>query len=140
MSSFFVVFAMAICGWGGAYVAKARGKKPALWAIICALSPLAGVLLLAASSRPSAKRPQLSVPEAGMSTTGSFSQAELKRWKTLVELDPDIAAAAAIARKKGIGCEMILAEKYLTLNDKSYLQPALEEALAENAKKADANL
>lgn len=137
---FFVLFAMLICGWGGAYVAKARGKPPAIWAVICALSPLAGVLLLAASSRSPAKRPQLSFAKAGMFTTGSFSQADLNRWKALVELDPDIAAAAAIAREKGIGCEMMLAEKYLTLNDKSYLQPALEEALAESAKKADANL
>lgn len=140
MSSFFVIFAMVICGWGGAYVAKARGKKPAIWAVICALFPLVGVLLLAASSRSPAKQPQLSFAEAGMSTTGSFSQADLERWKTLVELDPDIAAAAAIAREKGIGCEMKLAEKYLTLNDKSYLQSALEKALAESAKKAEPNL
>jgi hypothetical protein len=75
-----------------------------------------------------------------MSTTGSFSQVDLQRWKKLVELDPDIAAAAAIAREKGIGCEMMLAEKYLTLNDKSYLQSALEKALAESAKKAEADL
>lgn len=75
-----------------------------------------------------------------MSTTGSFSQADLERWKTLVEFDLDIAAAAAIAREKGIGCEMKLAEKYLTLDDKSYLQSALEKALAESAKKAEPNL
>ena len=61
-------------------------------------------------------------------TAGSDSMA---RWHALVDVDPDIAAAAAKARAAGADYERQLAEKYLTLNDKQYLAAALEKVLAQ---------
>ncbi len=51
------------------------------------------------------------------------------KWAALVELDPEIEAAAAAARAHGEGCERLLAEKYLVLDDKQYLQSALQKAV-----------
>lgn len=54
---------------------------------------------------------------------------DLRRWNTLVELDPEIAAAAEQVRAAGPGYEMQLAEKYLAVNDKQYLAAAVTKVL-----------
>ncbi|WP_407052111.1 hypothetical protein [Methyloraptor flagellatus] len=60
----------------------------------------------------------------------SLSPADLAKWNSLVELDPDIARAAEQARAYGSRYEMMLAEKYLPLMDKAYLQAALDKVVA----------
>jgi hypothetical protein len=57
----------------------------------------------------------------------------MRQWQTLVELDPEIAAAAAKARAAGPHVEKLLAEKYLALNDKQYLEAALTKALEQSS-------
>ncbi len=61
--------------------------------------------------------------------TSTASAALPAKWAALVELDPEIAAAAGKARAYGDGCERLLAEKYLVLGDKQYLQSALQKAV-----------
>ena len=53
------------------------------------------------------------------------------KWKALVDLDPEIATAAAQARSRDAECEAFLAQKYMVLGDKTYLDAALKQALAD---------
>jgi hypothetical protein len=56
-----------------------------------------------------------------------------RRWSALVEVDPEIAAAAAEARELGPTYERSLQSKYLALNDKAYL-PQIMQRLREAAR------
>lgn len=72
---------------------------------------------------------QTAQPKAAQS--GNTGAQDMARWNTLVELDPDIAAAAKQARDAGYAYERQLAEKYLAVNDKQYLAAALAHVLEE---------
>ncbi len=117
---FGIVFAVI-----GSNMARARGRDPAIWAVICFVSCLIGVIILAMSGPASS--PTLAQPSQNLES--------LKKWEVLVELDPEIRAAAATARALGPRYEQILAQKYLALSDKTYLAAALEAV----SKQADAD-
>lgn len=98
-------------------MARSRDRDPAIWAVICFLFPLIGVLALAISGgapRSSANR--------------GVAGEEGKKWQVLQELDPDIRAAADRIREADPSYEGLLAQKYMALNDKNYLKAA-EEAV-----------
>lgn len=78
---------------------------------------------------------QTAQPKATQSSGDTTAQ-NMARWNTLVELDPDIAAAAKQARDAGHTYEHQLAEKYLALNDKQYLAAALAHVLEEAQERA----
>ncbi|MGO8005029.1 hypothetical protein [Rhizobium ruizarguesonis] len=65
------------------------------------------------------------------SAVAAFPDADLAKWKVLVEVDPAIAAAAAKAREHSVTAANLLARKYMVLQDKQYLDAALEKAIAE---------
>jgi hypothetical protein len=65
---------------------------------------------------------------------GSLSSVDLQKWNNLKEVDPDLADAARQAAALGMLAEMILASKFLSLNDKSYLPALLENAKAAYSK------
>lgn len=117
----------SICGFLGGSIASSKGRSFAGWFAICFLTGLIGLLIVALIStenKPAA---------APLLTENTNSgNTDIKRWTTLVELDPEIAEAAATARQHGGKTEAFLAEKYLTLNDKQYLNAALQKAIEAN--------
>jgi hypothetical protein len=100
-----------------ANVAKERGKSPgAYFALAFFFSALIALLILLASSASVARK----------DTTEIASDEQSEKWRALVDLDPDIAAAAQRVRALGPGFERLLAKKYLAIGDKSYLEAAVE--------------
>lgn len=133
-----ILIILLVCGFIGSGMAKSRGKDPTAWFFICFLTGIIGIIILAVSGSPAVATENASHSYAATPARAALSQGagaiDLKRWRTLVELDPDIAAAAKIARDKSDICERLLAEKYLVLNDKTYLQAALDRALADSTE------
>lgn len=104
-----------------------RGRSSAAWFFICFLTGLIGILILAVSGPVGGSaqaQPQQAIAQAGF---------DRRRWETLKDVDPDIAAAAAEVRQFGGVYEDMLADKYLALNDKTYL-PAMVAKLKEAAQ------
>ncbi|WP_027684165.1 hypothetical protein [Rhizobium leguminosarum] len=127
-----------ICGFIGSAMAKGKNKEPVLWFVICAFTGLIGIIILALSKAEQAG-PVVAISQDGQTSTRviAMKPEDWKKWQALVDLDPEIAAAASTARNRNPECEVILAEKYMTLNDKNYLSAALSKAVAEiNAKEA----
>jgi hypothetical protein len=118
-----IVVVMLVFGAIGGFWASSKSLNPWLWALLCACFPVIGLIILAF------QRPALLPVTGGMGTD---------RWSALVEVDAEIAAAAREARSLGHGYEDMLAQKYLALNDKSYLPNLLETIRA--AAKAEPNL
>lgn len=113
---FIVLLVAVVSALIGGSMASNRNKNPIVWGLICFLFPLIGLIILAASGTDPAVGPVLSLPRG----------VDYNRWNTLKEVDPDIAAAASEAQKIGPMAEHRLAEKFLTLNDKSYLPTLLQ--------------
>lgn len=111
----------------GAKMARSRQRDPAIWAVICFLFPLIGVLALALAGSAS-----------GASVGGDMSADLGKKWSVLVELDPEIRAAAERVRAKGMRYEALLAQKYMAINDKAYLKAA-EDAVHKQAEEDEVN-
>lgn len=104
-------------------IASGRGHSGILFFLVsCFLSPLVGLLL--ALVIPS-KSPVAQLPAATAPSSNDL------RWQTLTEVDEEIQEAALAARAKGADAEKKLAEKYLAVNDKQYLQGILENVLNE---------
>ncbi len=113
-------------------MAGAKGKDQVAWFFICALTGIIGIIILAFQPPDTASSPmQRAVLRSG-------EREARKRWAALVELDPDIAAAAEKARSYGPACEELLADKYLTLNDKAYLAAALAKAISASQVRTEA--
>ena len=112
---FFVIYLAiaALLAWLGAKMASTRGRDPVVWAILCFLFGLLGILILA-----------LMGDASGTKTNARLSTEQKRKWTALVDLDPEIRAVAARARAHGEKYEVMLAERYLALGDKSYLQAA----------------
>lgn len=111
----------------GSSMARSRQRDAALWAVICFLFPLIGVLALA-----------LAGPASGASAGNTISNELVKKWSVLVELDPDIRAAAERVRTRGAPYEALLAQKYMAIGDKAYLKAA-EEAVLRQAEQDEQN-
>lgn len=109
----------------GARMARRRHRDAALWALICFFLPLVGILMLAIAGDAHNERGA----SAGNSDNGHNRWI---RWQALIDVDPDIRAAATRVRAFGSQYEEQLAEKYLALNDKKFL-PALVEKTLEDA-------
>ncbi|TIT72669.1 MAG: hypothetical protein E5W60_04410 [Mesorhizobium sp.] len=126
------VFAMI-----GYNMAAARNKDPMTWAILCGLTGLIGVLILAATGEAKAEAPQepfrlrddrdLRAAKPVDTPAPTYDKA---KWEVLKEVDNDISRSSAMALQLGAKYEQQLAEKYLTLGDKTYL-PALLTKLKE---------
>lgn len=97
----------------GGVMASNRNRSVIGWALVCFLLDLIGVVILAVAGDANAG------PQAEKA-------ANFKKWKTLTEVDPDIAAAAARASAIGAHVEQALAEKYMVLNEKTYLNSIVE--------------
>lgn len=117
-----IFLAVLGCALIGAGMASGRNRRPAVWFFICFLSGIFGVIALAFMGDAPAEA----------SPASSAVALDLRRWHALVDVDPEIAAAAAEVRQHGTYYENVLAEKYLVLNEKVYL-PTLVAKVKEMA-------
>lgn len=119
---FMMIFAII-----GAVMAGSRNRSPFLWAVICFFTGVIGIIILAVIGTD--REPiVIAAPET--------PQIDWVKWKTLVDVDPEIGRAAAQAREKGSHAEEALAKKYLAVNDKTYLQAILKSVLDDVASGA----
>lgn len=109
----FLVFGF-LFGFIGSRMAASRQRNVAVWAVICFLFPLIGLIVL------------LVIGQAAPDTNPKTSKG---KWNTLLEVDADIRQAAETARARGPAYEAMLSQKYLQLNDKSYLPGILTSVL-----------
>lgn len=134
----FLLVIPLIFGVLGAAIAASKNRNPIGWGLLCFLLPLLGLIILVFQKTQTSTEEKIAVALAGadMAQIGSGGRSsanvvESPKWKALVELDPEIADAADKARRYGVYYEALLAQKYLPLNDKQYLQGALEKVLEE---------
>mgnify|MGYP001766682543 CR=1 FL=1 len=126
-----IIAAGLILGLIGGAIASAKGRSFFGWFLICFLTGGLGILILIFMSSADARHDELvKAVNSIASPTGGIASADLAKWRSLVELDPDIAAAAARVRVFGEQFERMLAEKYIPLNDKTYLQSAVDKVLS----------
>lgn len=137
---------MAIFAFVGFKMAESRGKDPVLWAILCGLTGLIGLLFLAASGQakrePDTTKPyepaQIPPPSSsGETSPPKTATYDEKKWAILKEVDPEVRAAAQEIAALGPAYEADMAEKYQVLNDKTYLAPivaAVKERAAQVAE------
>ncbi len=115
-------FSSGPCGWisGIAGFAGYLAYNPIIFWISAAVIALGIVIDASATSRreQSLKLPVHSNAIVGESANINYDK---NRWRTLVEVDPEIAAAANQIRSIAPWAEDELASKYLVLNDKRYL-------------------
>lgn len=127
---FVIVFLLAdlVLGLVGGVVAAVKKRSFFLWFLICFFTQGTALFVLIFLSSTDARHAELmkSLNDLAAASGG----VDLAKWASLVELDPEIAAAAAKVRAHGEKYERMLAEKYLPLNDRAYLQAAVDKVIA----------
>ena len=79
---------------------------------------------------PSSARPQPSFPRASIEAIqGPIASYDKSKWQTLVKYDDDLRNAAARVRPFGDVYEDELAEAYLAVNDKTYLESIVKKVV-----------
>ncbi|MCE1236104.1 MAG: hypothetical protein LWW93_07065 [Hyphomicrobiales bacterium] len=123
-----VLLADLILGVVGGAVASAKGRSFFSWFLLGFLTQGFALFVLIFLSSTDARHAELvkSLNDIAASTGG----VDLARWASLIELDPEVAAAAETVRRHGERYERMLAEKYLPLNDRAYLQAAVDKVIA----------
>jgi hypothetical protein len=140
-----------VCAFIGAEMAKNRGRDAAVWAVICFLFPIVGILALAIAGGDG-RHPVQSVTNSqskygnqldatavsnalpAASPLSSASQA----WKTLKEFDIEIRQAAEALSPFGVDAEERLAKAYLAVSDKALL-PSMVAKIADDEEKVKAD-
>jgi hypothetical protein len=130
-----------LAGLLGGFIAQAKGKDVALWGILCAMLPLAILILAFLSSETSAARKAVSsrpVPQPVLAADrpAPVAARENPAWKTLVEFDADIQEAVAKLLAFGQHAEERLAAAYLSVNDKGLLPSIVTKIVADEEQRA----
>ncbi len=124
----------------GAGMAKERNRDAAAWGLICALTGLIGVIALAiagkADAQPNYNADMISrdsdynrIPPRPIAEV-KLKNFDEKKWLALLEVDDELSNAASALRPFGSQYVEDLAEKYLILNDKTYLSTLVEKIKA----------
>lgn len=109
--------------------ARKTGRDALTWGLVGFFTGGLGLFVLSRFSRPGELNLMpVHAPEAVLGP-GGLTQAEHERWSILKEVDPEIRAAARRVAEQGDEFEFNLAKKYLVLNDKSYLEGAVDATL-----------
>lgn len=102
-------------------VANSKGKD--FWGYFLLslfFSPLIGILILIASASNGGSKTTIDKP--GLP----------EKWSILKDIDPEIRSASERARNLSYQHELVLAEKYLTLDDKKYLEDLLKSVMEDD--------
>jgi hypothetical protein len=124
---FMVMIVFAIIG---GFFAKSKGRDPLGWALICGMTGIIGIIVLAFMSNGN----EAQVAQGVFALAVRYDE---KKWSVLADVDPDIRAAIARVEPYGAKWTAVLAEKYLAVADKTYLEALVENVIAE-AKAAPA--
>lgn len=147
-----ILIVWVVCAFVCAFMASSRNRSPGLWFVLGLFFGLIAVLILAVIGPDEHAVTHQAVPSSPLaSASTSFIPAteeprsvapaslpqryDRRRWQILVEVDPEIADAAAIVREFGNSYEDELAEKFLALNDKTYLNAIVDRLRADAATK-----
>ena len=114
----FLVLVAVVAGLIGMGIADSKGLNKGLWFVVCALFPIAILFVAFAKS----EKPSVAAAEA--------KGYDVSKWKTLVEVDSEIANASKQILEYGQQAEDELAEKYLNLMDKNYLPTLLSNLIS----------
>lgn len=128
---YFIIFIAFVSGIAGWFIAASKNKDPMIWAVICAFFPISIFILLfmkAAEGLGGDKDIFLS-PSRGAGITLDELKYDRPKWLILKDVDQDIAAAVRQVEVYGAQYEHELAERYLTLGDKSYLNSIVDHLL-----------
>lgn len=134
---FVILIACGIIAFLAARHASATGRDPVVWGLVGFFTGGIGLIILGlVDKRPneiSASR-SLGVHRAPSDVSVRLPSAapepagyDLRRWQALIEVDDEIAAATEQVKAYGDQFEHELAQKYLALNDKSYLAPLVKK-------------
>jgi len=122
----------------GTEMARARNRDVAVWGLICFVTGLLGIIVLAVVGDESSEDTDSRAPRSGNQLgyvpreTVKKSYDE-KKWSALKEFDPDIAQAAAQVAKFGSVAEDRLATAYLAIGDKSLLSAMVGKLVTEES-------
>jgi hypothetical protein len=119
-----ILGALVLFALVGGVMASARNRKAILWMAICFITGFFGIIALAVIGRAG---------RSGSSSLNKHPGFNMEKWNTLKEVDAEIAEAAAEAHKVAPYVEIRLAQKYLALNDKSYLPQLLKSVVEKSA-------
>ena len=125
-----ILLVMIVFAVIGAVYAKSKGRDPLGWALICGVTGIIGIIILAFMSNGNQS-------QASQGLLVSSARYDDKKWSVLADVDPDIRAAIAKVEPYGAKWIAVLAEKYLAVADKTYLDAIVESVIAE-AKTAPA--
>lgn len=138
---FFWWFLIAIVG---AFVgALIDGWRGALWGFF--LGPIGWIIVAirrlesreAPKSKHHVKAREMKEPKEAVAILANKSEAyDVKKWNILKEVDPEIKAASDRVVAVDPMLDAVLAEKYLHLSQKEYLQPLVDKLLADAAQKS----
>lgn len=139
----FLLLLWLACGVVTAIIASNKGKSGVAWFFLGCVLGVFGIILIAVLPSETATTirvvnewpepardahaAQPSLPRAPVPAPGGSSH-DARKWQVLKEVDSDVATAAARVAALGARYEDELADKFLALNDKSYLQ-AIEERI-----------
>jgi hypothetical protein len=118
----------------GAFWAASKNRNPFLWGVLCFLLPLIGQVLLAVVGDDKPLDTKIAQAISAQSETPASVSYDKKKWDALVEFDEDIRNAAETVRPYGQEFVDRLADRYLSLNDKSYLPNILTKLAAESER------
>lgn len=139
------VLALVWIIWALVYLAVAAivgaiidGKRGALWGFF--LGPIGWIIAAirrlehrdrSKVSKASTRSDQVTIDEKAVTDAPRY---DARKWGLLKEVDPDIKAASDLVVAVDPSLDAVLAEKYLGLSEKQYLQPLVENLLAQAAE------
>lgn len=136
-----------ITGFIGARIARRKGRDTTVWFLICALTGGLGIIaLLIGEDAPDHAPRQLqtfrSLPPLPSSKSARTPPYDAAKWKTLLEVDPELRARHDEIAVFGPQYVEAFASKYMQLSDRSYTSMIADAVLKiahdDGAKKENA--
>ncbi|WP_416796230.1 hypothetical protein [Ciceribacter azotifigens] len=123
----FVIYLIIALVFGliGSSMATSRNRSSGLWFVLCAVFGLFGIIALLLIG----KNPGGGTSEASGVLLPPTANFDRTKWQVLSEVDPDIQAAIAKVAPFGDRWVSQLAEKYLAVGDKQYLDSIVSNVI-----------
>ena len=126
---------VAVCFWAGHWFARSKGREALPWALVSALLPGIGLLMLAvqrSKKRIDEDAANEAADQARLVRAVPLQPSHEERWRWLTLNDPDIMSAVERLRPYGQPAQVLLRDIYLPAENKS----ALNSMVAQVANQA----